>query len=47
VLRRASSNVHAALSAVLGRHKVSYIQWVTLLTLCELGTATITEMGVD
>lgn len=45
VLRSASSNVHGALSAVLEGHEVSYIQWVILLTLHELGTATITEMA--
>jgi hypothetical protein len=40
-LRNASPSIDLALNKVLQRDGTSYVQWVALLSLCELGTVTI------
>jgi MarR family multiple antibiotic resistance transcriptional regulator len=45
VLRDALPSVDFTLSRVLKRDGISYRQWVVLRALCELGTATATELA--
>jgi len=43
-LRIASPSIECALNKVLQRAGISYVQWVILLSLSELGTVTATEV---
>lgn len=45
VLRSASPRIAVTLTKVLEKDGLSYIQWVVLLTLCELGTSKMTELA--
>jgi DNA-binding MarR family transcriptional regulator len=44
-LRSVSPSIDLALNKVLERDGISYIQWVVLLSSCELGTVTATELA--